>query len=84
MGELTPIGLSQHKNLGGFLKNRYNEFLPTSYDDKNVYLRSSAVERCILSLWALTAGIYPDGIPNDKILAWPIRYFLVLVILYFF
>jgi hypothetical protein len=76
LGHLTPEGLSQHKKLGEYIKIHYANFLSDNYDDKNIYLRSSYYPRCILSLWALTTGLFPNGILDDGILAWPIRFFL--------
>jgi len=60
-GELTPRGKERMFKFGEYLRNRYNQYLGNT--PKNIYLRSSASNRCIESAAALVAGMYP---PEDR------------------
>lgn len=49
--------------LGQWLRNRYNHLIPQSYSLYDVYVRSTDVDRTLMSAEANLAGIYP---PVDK------------------
>ncbi|KAK9886479.1 hypothetical protein WA026_016762 [Henosepilachna vigintioctopunctata] len=58
-GELTNIGKNQHYNLGKWLRNRYNNFLPATYHKSDIYVRSTSADRCLMSAAVNLAGLYP-------------------------
>ena len=57
LGELTPRGKHRMYSFGQDLRKRYSHYLGDS--PKNIYLRSSASNRCIESASALVSGLYP-------------------------
>lgn len=62
LGRLTQIGMNMEYDLGKFLKSRYinqNSLVNSSYLYKEVYIRSSDVERCLQSAETQLAGFYP-------------------------
>ncbi|KAK9886473.1 hypothetical protein WA026_016756 [Henosepilachna vigintioctopunctata] len=59
MGELTNIGKRQHYELGQWIRNRYNGFLSQTYEKDEIYIRSSDVDRCLMSAASNLAGLYP-------------------------
>ncbi|RMX58966.1 hypothetical protein pdam_00014633 [Pocillopora damicornis] len=61
-GQLTQIGMKQEYELGRLLKDRYvenNKLLNSSYLFKEIYVRSSDRDRCIMSAQAQLNGLYP-------------------------
>ena len=57
-------------NLGKFLRNRYNDFLGEKYDENDIYVRASDVDRTMMSAMSNLAGLYPpqgDQIWNPDI-----------------
>ena len=64
-GELTNEGTRQHYILGQFLRYRYFTLLPARYSPKQVYVRSTDVDRTMESAEANLAGLYPP-VPQDK------------------
>lgn len=71
LGELTNTGKRQLFQLGQWLRQRYNEdFLPKRYSENNIYVRSTDVDRTIVSAMCNLAGLYPptgDQVWNNKI-----------------
>lgn len=49
--------------MGRWLRNRYGDFLPIQYNENDIYIRSSDVDRTLMSAEANLAGLYP---PKDK------------------
>ena len=60
-GNLDNAGRLRMYKLGKFIRRRYANFLSDSF--REVYSRSSDVERCIESSNAVLAGLYP---PSDR------------------
>lgn len=61
-GQLTQRGMKQEYELGRLLKDRYVEkqkLLNSSYLFKEIYVRSSDKDRCIMSAQAQLNGLYP-------------------------
>ncbi|XP_015610426.1 prostatic acid phosphatase [Cephus cinctus] len=62
-GQLTNLGRHRHLLLGRWLRNRYEHLLPDTYSLYDIYVRSTDVDRTLMSAEANLAGLYP---PKDK------------------
>ena len=63
-GELTPVGMRQHYNLGQVLRKIYIDdlhFLSEAYNPDEIYVRSTDVNRTIMSAMSQLYGLYPLG-----------------------
>uniref|UniRef100_A0A1I7XUB7 Leishmanolysin-like peptidase n=1 Tax=Heterorhabditis bacteriophora TaxID=37862 RepID=A0A1I7XUB7_HETBA len=66
-GELTQVdlGMRQQYALGRLLRNRYmngtNALLDRNYNPKQVYIRSTDVNRTLVSAYANLAGMFEEG-----------------------
>lgn len=63
LGQLTKIGKMQQYDLGIWLKERYKKFLPKEFSTKDIYVRSTDVDRTLMSAQCTLAGLYP---PDDN------------------
>lgn len=52
-------GKLEQLELGQWLRNRYQNFLPPLYSEKDIYVRSTDVDRTLMSAEANLAGLYP-------------------------
>lgn len=62
LGELTPIGMNQVYRLGAMLRKKYVDeyhLLPANYDAKTMYVRSTDMNRTLMSATAFLFGLYP-------------------------
>ncbi|KAK0175213.1 hypothetical protein PV327_008980 [Microctonus hyperodae] len=58
-GQLTPIGMHQHLILGRWLRSRYRHLISDEYSLHDIYVKSTDVDRTLMSAEANLAGIYP-------------------------
>jgi acid phosphatase len=64
LGQLTPLGMQQEYNLGQKFHHRYIEeekLLPHVYQPGTLYVRSSDVDRTLMSAECVLMGLYPHG-----------------------
>jgi len=82
-GQLTTRGKQMHYKLGKFLRSRYGsqgqgsykDFLGQKYNETEIYVRSTDVDRTLMSAMSNLAGLYPpsgDQIWNKDIMWQPI------------
>ncbi len=63
-GELTSAGIRQHYLLGREMRKKYIErlnFLPKYFNHSEIYVRSTDVNRTIMSVGSHLLGLYPLG-----------------------
>lgn len=63
-GEITPLGMRQHYLIGYEMRNRYiiqNPVLSANFTAEEVYLRSTDVNRTLMSAYSQLQGLYPIG-----------------------
>ena len=64
LGELTPRGMNQEYELGRKMRYEYVEryqLLPKSYQTGTIYVRSSDMDRTLMSAESFLMGLYPLG-----------------------
>lgn len=70
LGQLTQKGATQHQTLGKSFRARYVTelgFLPSSFDPTYVKVRSTDVERTLLSAYNFLEGLYPSASGSSPI-----------------
>ncbi|XP_050314999.1 prostatic acid phosphatase [Anthonomus grandis grandis] len=58
-GMLTNLGKLRHYHLGQWFRQRYSDFLPRIYSEKDIYVRSTDVDRTLMSAESNLAGLFP-------------------------
>ncbi|XP_011312184.1 prostatic acid phosphatase-like [Fopius arisanus] len=58
-GQLTNLGKHQHLELGRWFRARYDHMLPRKYSPYDIYVRSTDMDRTLMSAEANLAGLYP-------------------------
>jgi len=58
-GQLTSRGKMEQFKLGEWIRSRYQGFLSPDYTEEEVYIRSTDVDRTLMSASANLAGLYP-------------------------
>jgi hypothetical protein len=72
-GQLTLTGIEQHQRLGGYLRTRYQSLLSSNYTSSEILVRSTDVDRTLMSAQSNLVGLYPIlNITNDKVPIQPI------------
>uniref|UniRef100_A0A8C9LZI3 acid phosphatase n=1 Tax=Piliocolobus tephrosceles TaxID=591936 RepID=A0A8C9LZI3_9PRIM len=74
-GQLTQLGMKQHYELGEYIRKRYRTFLNESYKHEQVYVRSTDVDRTLMSAMTNLAALFPpEGVSiwNPNLLWQPI------------
>lgn len=64
MGQLTATGMQREFQIGTALRKKYiqdNKFLPVNYNADSIYVRSTDVDRTLMSAYSLLVGLYPLG-----------------------
>ncbi|KAM9088371.1 prostatic acid phosphatase isoform 4-T4 [Megaptera novaeangliae] len=62
-GQLTQLGMEQHYELGQYIRKRYEKFLNKSYRHEQVYVRSTDIDRTLMSAMTNLAALFPpEGI----------------------
>uniref|UniRef100_A0A1I7U4S1 Acid phosphatase n=1 Tax=Caenorhabditis tropicalis TaxID=1561998 RepID=A0A1I7U4S1_9PELO len=73
-GQLTPLGMAQMKDLGALYRKIYvedQEFLSHRYIGKEIYIRSTNVNRTIVSALSMLYGLFPPGAWNIQGVDYP-------------
>jgi hypothetical protein len=72
-GQLTTAGIEQHHRLGGFIRNRYESLLNSTYNANEIVVRSTDVDRTLMSAQSNLVGLYPVlDLITDKVPIQPI------------
>ncbi|KAL4428941.1 hypothetical protein ABPG74_011137 [Tetrahymena malaccensis] len=64
-GELTATGQRQHYNLGLKLREEYRGFIPDHYNHSEIYVRSTDVNRTLMSAASHVQGMFPQYTGNQ-------------------
>uniref|UniRef100_A0A8R1DHX0 Acid phosphatase n=1 Tax=Caenorhabditis japonica TaxID=281687 RepID=A0A8R1DHX0_CAEJA len=73
-GQLSPEGMLQHFKLGGLIHKKYVDdykFFPDRYDSKKIYVRSTDVNRTIISAQSNLLGQYSQSKNSIKNVDYP-------------
>nr|XP_027205810.1 prostatic acid phosphatase-like [Dermatophagoides pteronyssinus] len=68
-GQLTKQGKAKAYRLGQLLRKYYSDYLGWRFSVQEVFIRSSALDRCIETAQLIMAGAYP---PNSSLARWNI------------
>lgn len=66
-GQLTTEGRLQHYHLGQWLRKKYNHLLSSKYDENEIYVESTDLDRTLISAACNLAGLY---LPNTSSQLW--------------
>jgi hypothetical protein len=72
-GQLTIAGIEQQHRLGGYLRTRYGSLLSPNYTRDEFVVRSTDVDRTLMSAESNLVGLFPlPNITTDKVPIQPI------------
>ena len=63
-GQLTPAGMEQEYRLGARMRAEYvdrRQLIPASYAPGTIYVRSTDIDRTLMSAQSFLMGLYPPG-----------------------
>ncbi len=58
LGQLTQLGMWQHRQFGLYLRDFYSTFLSKYYDHNQVFARSTDYDRTLMSTYSLLSGLF--------------------------
>ena len=58
LGQLTQVGIEQTFLLGKWLESSYGNFVKSNYNMSTIHVRSSDIDRAIMSAQAMMAGLF--------------------------
>ncbi|XP_046583680.1 prostatic acid phosphatase-like, partial [Haliotis rubra] len=61
LGQLSKVGMKQMYEVGQFIRTRYvgSGFLTASYTNTEIHVRSTDVDRTLMSAYSVLTGLYP-------------------------
>ncbi|CAF1230200.1 unnamed protein product [Rotaria magnacalcarata] len=72
LGQLTSTGIEQHHRLGAYLRNRYGSLLSSNYTASEIAIRSTDLDRTLMSAQSNLIGLYPINATDNKVPIQPI------------
>ncbi|XP_069133271.1 prostatic acid phosphatase-like [Argopecten irradians] len=68
LGQLTKVGKQQEYRLGNFYKEKYIDtaFLGPNYNHSEIHIRSTDVDRTLMSAYCVLSGMFPPGNGSDQ------------------
>ncbi|VIO92053.1 Histidine acid phosphatase family protein [Brugia malayi] len=67
LGELTVDGIWQAYHLGKLLRQRYDGFLSKTFKTSEIYVRSTDINRTLMTANAVLQGLYPQTYHSDNL-----------------
>nr|CAD7398450.1 unnamed protein product [Timema cristinae] len=66
------LGEEMHFELGSWLRRRYSNLLPATYNLRDIYVLSTDLDRTLMSAESNLAGLYPSTDPTSPLRAQPV------------
>lgn len=68
LGQLTKVGKQQEYRLGNFYKEKYIDtaFLGPNYNHSEIHIRSTDVDRTLMSAYCVLSGMFPPRNGSDQ------------------
>ncbi|KAF8561965.1 hypothetical protein P879_10699 [Paragonimus westermani] len=60
-GQLTEKGILQEYELGQWLRKKYGNFIPEKYNGSDFHMRSTDVDRTLMSAQCVSAGVFHNS-----------------------